>query len=249
MEEVVNQNNRSKRELLMERLAKKYPDKDFSDDESFFGQISDDYDASDEELNGYKERETAFVNFLNADPRSASFMVDWKDGKNPLVALIERFGEEDFRDALDDPALREQLSEANQKFIERVAKEKELEEEYNSNITETLANLDKLQEEEGLSDEEIAEVMEFLSNIVKDGIVGKFTPESMAMARKALRHDENVAVASEEGEIRGRNAKIEEKLRKKGAGDGLPHLDGKNSVKEKSDKKPQTIFDIARQAR
>lgn len=249
MEEVVNQDNRSKRELLMERLAKKYPDKDFSDDESIFGQISDDYDASDEELNGYKEREGKFADLLNSDPRSASFLVDWKEGKNPLIALIERFGEEDFRDALDDPALREQLSEANQKFVERVAKEKELEEEYNSNITETLANLDKLQEKEGLADEEIAETMQFLANVVKDGIVGKFTLESIEMARKALHHDENVAVASEEGEVRGRNAKIEEKLRKKAAGDGLPHLDGKNGAKEKSDKKPQTIFDIARQAR
>jgi hypothetical protein len=249
MEEVVNQNNRSKRELLMERLAKKYPDKDFSDDESLFGQISDDYDASDEELNGYKEREGKFADLLTSDPRSASFLVDWKEGKNPLIALIERFGEEDFRDALDDPALREQLSEANQKFIERVAKEKELEEEYNSNITETLDYLDKLQEEDGLSDEEIAETVQFLANIVKDGIVGKFTPESIEMARKALHHDENVAVASEEGEVRGRNAKIEEKLRKKGAGDGLPHLDGKNGVKEKEHKRPQTIFDEARLAR
>lgn len=249
MEDVVNQDNRSKRELLQERLAKKYPDKDFSDDDSFFGQISDDYDASDEELNGYKEREGKFADLLTSDPRSASFLVDWKNGKNPLVALIERFGEEDFREALDDPALREQLSEANQKFVERVAKEKDLEEEYNANLAETLAYLDKLQEEEGLSDEEIAETVQFLANIVKDGIVGKFTPESIEMARKALHHDENVAVASEEGEVRGRNAKIEEKLRKKGAGDGLPHLDGKNGVKEKNDKKPQTIFDIARQAR
>ncbi|MFC2812204.1 MAG: hypothetical protein ACFN4S_00075 [Prevotella conceptionensis] len=249
MEEVVNQDNRSKRDLLMERLAKKYPDKDFSDDENLFGQISDDYDANDEELNGYKEREGKFADLLNSDPRSASFLVDWKNGKNPLIALIERFGEEDFRDALDDPALREQLSEANQKFVERVAKEKELEEEYNSNITETLAYLDKLQEEDGLSDEEIAEIVQFLANIVKDGIVGKFTPESIEMARKALHHDENVAVASEEGEVRGRNAKIEEKLRKKGAGDGLPHLDGKNGVKEKEHKRPQTIFDEARLAR
>lgn len=249
MEEVVNQDNRSKRELLMERLAKKYPDKDFSDDESLFGQISDDYDASDEELNGYKEREGKFADLLTSDPRSASFLVDWKDGKNPLIALIERFGEEDFRDALDDPALREQLSEANQKFVERVAKEKELEEEYNANLTETLAYLDKLQEEDGLSDEEIAETVQFLANIVKDGIVGKFTPESIEMARKALHHDENVAVASEEGEVRGRNAKIEEKLRKKGAGDGLPHLDGKNGVKKEEGKRPQTVFDIARLAR
>lgn len=233
----------------MERLAKKYPDKDFSDDESLFGQISDDYDASDEELNGYKEREGKFADLLTSDPRSASFLVDWKEGKNPLIALIERFGEEDFRDALDDPALREQLSEANQKFIERVAKEKELEEEYNSNITETLDYLDKLQEEDGLSDEEIAETVQFLANIVKDGIVGKFTPESIEMARKALHHDENVAVASEEGEVRGRNAKIEEKLRKKGAGDGLPHLDGKNGVKKEEGKRPQTVFDIARLAR
>lgn len=249
MEEVVNQGNKSRRELLQERLTKKYPDKDFSDEESFYGQISDDYDASEKELNAYKENERKFADMFASDRRSASFMVDWMNGKNPIVAMIERFGEEDFRDALEDPEMREKLSEANQQYVERVAKEKELEEEYNSNLTDTLANLDKLQEEEGLTDEDVAEVMEFLSNIVRDGIVGKFSLESMAMARKALHHDENVAIASEEGEVRGRNSKIEEKLRKRSAGDGLPHLDGKNDTAPKREKQPATIFDQARLAR
>lgn len=38
---------KSKRDLAMERIKAKYPDKSFDDDEAFFGQINDDYDDYD----------------------------------------------------------------------------------------------------------------------------------------------------------------------------------------------------------
>ena len=38
---------KSKRDLFGERLKKKYPDRDYADDEALFGQINDDYDQYD----------------------------------------------------------------------------------------------------------------------------------------------------------------------------------------------------------
>lgn len=64
---------------------------------------------------------------------------------------------------------------------------------------------------------------------MKDGILGKFTRESIDMAFKAINHDANVEDAAHEGEVRGRNAKIEEKLKKASHGDGTANLNGKNS--------------------
>ena len=48
------------------------------------------------------------------------------------------------------------------------------------------------------------------------------------MAFRAINHDSDVAVAAREGEVKGRNTRIEEKLRKKQRSDGTANLDGKN---------------------
>ena len=44
MAEVDNKQVKSKRQSMTERLQSRYPEKDFSDEESFFCQIYDDYD-------------------------------------------------------------------------------------------------------------------------------------------------------------------------------------------------------------
>ena len=227
MAETDIQQVKSKKELLNERLKNKYPDKDFEDEEALYGQISDDYDSYDNQISGYQDREKKFTDMFTADPRSAHFLTSWSNGDDPVVTLVRQFGT-DIKDAIDDPERLEQIAEANKEYVERVAREKELEGEYQTNLQESLQYLDTFQEENGLSDDEVDDVMEYLLGIVKDGIMGKFSPESIDMARKALNHDVDVEEASNEGEVRGKNAKISEQLRKKSKGDGLASLDGKN---------------------
>ena len=118
---------KSRRDTALERLKARYPDKSFDDDESMYGQMLDDYDAGVQELNGYKEREKAFSDLFTSDPRSAKFLTDWKNGKNPAVALVEMFGD-DFVDELKDPDKQAELAQASKDFAERVAKEKEYDE-------------------------------------------------------------------------------------------------------------------------
>jgi type I site-specific restriction endonuclease len=223
-----NNQVKSKRDLVRERVQKRYPDKDFSDDEAFYGQLNDDFDALDKELSGYKEREKAFSDMFTSDPRSASFITDWRKGEDPTIGLIRRFGPE-IKDAIDDPDMQEKIAEANKEYVDRVAASKKLDEEYQKNIAETLSYLSKMQEEKGLPDDKIDNVMEFLVGIVHDGIVGKFSPETIHMAMKALNHDTDVEDADRAGEVRGRNAKINETLRKGRKGDNMPQLDGQNN--------------------
>ena len=218
---------KSNRERYTERLKTKYPDKEFADDEALFGQINDDYDSYDNELSGYKEREKALTDLFSSNPRSAAFLTDWRKGEDPIIGMIRKFGD-DFKAALEDPEKQEALAAANKEFAERISQEKEYEEEYQKNITETLSTLEKIQNEEGLSEEDIDRAMDFLMNILRDGIMGKFTKESILMALKALHHDSDVEQASQEGEVRGRNTKIEEKLRKGNKSDGTANLGSKN---------------------
>lgn len=241
-----NKQVKTNRERYNERLKAKYPDKEFTDDEAVFGQINEDYEHYDQELAGYQEREKSLSDLFSSNPRSAAFLTDWRKGEDPIVGLIKKYGD-DIKAALEDPEKQEALAAASKEYAERVAQEKDFEEQYQKNISESLTTIETLQEEEGIDDTEIDNIMEFLIGIMKDAILGKFSKESILMARKALNHDADVAIADHEGEVRGKNTKIKENLRKSKQGDGMPMLNGQNGgVSER--RKPKTMFDYANEA-
>ena len=133
MEVTNNQEVKSKRDSMLERLKGKYPDKEFADDEAVYGQISDDYDDYDNQLSNYRDHEEKLTNMFNADPRSAQFLSNWSHGENPAVALVRMYGE-DIKEAMDDPERLETIAQANKEYVDRVAKNKELEEQYQQNL-------------------------------------------------------------------------------------------------------------------
>lgn len=242
-----NNEVKSRRDQQLERLRKKYPEKKFEDDEEIYGQISDDYDQYEQELDGYKGREKTLSDMFAADPRSAQFLTDMHNGNDPVLGLVRNFGVE-IKDVLDDPEMQDKIAEANKEYVERVAKSKKLDEEYNSNIETTLDTLREFQTERGISDEQIDRVVEFLLGVVRDGVMGRFSPETLDMACKALNYDADVASAVEEGEVAGRNAKITENLRKSNKGDGTMPLGGKNGQGASAARKQQSMFDLANEA-
>lgn len=222
-----NEAVKSKREKALERLRVKYPEEQFDDDEQIFGRINDDYDQYDSAIAACKEREGKFSDMFTSDPRSARLMMDWKDGDDPAIALLRLYGE-DIKDAIDDPEKQEAIAEANKEYMERVAKEKQYEEEYTANLIESLKNLETAQQELGLSDEQVDDSMSWLIAVAKDAMMGKFSPETIKMAIKAQNYDNDIEQAGVEGELRGKNTKIKETLRKPTKGDGTPQLAGKN---------------------
>lgn len=238
---------KSRRDQHLERLRKKYPEKKFEDDEEIYGQISDDYDNYEAELERYRARDKSLSDMFAADPRSAQFLTDMHNGIDPVIGLVRNFGVE-IKDVLDDPEMQDKIAEANKDYVERVAKSKKLDEEYEKNMGTTLETLRQFQSERGMSDEQIDKLYELLLGIVRDGVMGKFSTETLDMASKALNYDADVATAGEEGEIAGRNAKIVEKLRKSKKGDGTAPIGGKNGQGAAPTRKEQSMFDLAKEA-
>lgn len=230
-----NQPVTKKRDIALNRMKSKYPDKNFEDEEAIFGQINDDYDEYDKQIadrdsqiEEYKGREKTFSDMFSADPRSAKFLSDWKQGGDPELAFIRKFGT-DIVDIINDPERQEEVAEANKEYAARVLEEKGYEEEYSANIAKSIENMDALVKD-GKTDEEVDAAFGLLLDIVRNGLRGIFTPEAFKMAFKAISHDADVETASQDGEVRGRNAKIDEKLRKEKKGDGTEPLGGKNGA-------------------
>lgn len=242
-----NNGVKSRRDQQLERMRKKYPDKKFEDDEEIYGQIYDDYDQYEQDLNGYKDREKAMSDMFAADPRSAQFLADMHNGQDPFVGLVKNFGV-NIEDVLHDPKMQEQIAEANKEYVERVAKSRKLDEEYEKNMDASLETLRQFQEERGMSDDQIDAVVDAVLTVVRDGVMGKFSKETLAMFVNAINHDSDVASASEEGRVAGRNDKIVEGLRKRAKGDGTAPLNGKNGGAPKN-KRNMDIFDFANAAK
>ncbi len=237
----------TKRQQALERLKKRYPDDSFDNDEAIYGRMMDDYDNGEKELNEYKGREKALSDLFTSDPRSAQFLTEWRNGKNPAIALVEMFGD-DFVEELKDPKKQEELANASKAFAERVAKEKEYDEIYAKNIEESREMLEQLQKDEGIDDDDINRAMEFLAGITTDGILGKVSKESVLMALNALDHDNDVDIARQEGVVQGKNTRINERLRKRENNDGTASLNGQNGISSRQRKGRGSIFDLAREA-
>lgn len=239
---------KTKKELFMERLRTKYPEQNFDDEEMLYGRISDDYDENEKSIAGYKERESKMSDLFNKDKRNARFLTDMAKGKDPWIGVIERMGIEGITEVMNDPAKQEAYAEANKKYLEKVAEEDKLEEEYKANFAESMALLEKIQQERGLGDETIDAAYELIQKIANEAIMGKFTQETVDMALKAITRDADVSNARQEGAISGRNAKIEEQLRRKQSGDGLPAMTGANGTSGGS-RENKSVFDLAGEAR
>lgn len=233
------------RSRLQTRLREKYPDEEYADDEAFYSRLADDYDDISTRLAARDEERDRLSKMMKADPRTANLISSMFRGEDPVSALVRQYGIE-IRDIIDDPAMQDKIAEANKEYMERVAKSDELEDEYNSNLDESIRNAAELQEEMGLDDATLDKAFALLMTITNDAVVGKVSKDTLRMALKSISYDADVAKAGATGEIRGRNANIKAQLRKPTEGDGTVALNG---APGNASPRSNSIFDIAAMAR
>ena len=216
------------RSRVYDRIKGRYPDIDAEDEEIVMGRINDDYDDYDKRISEYEGRERELSDLFARDPQSATFLSVWSKGGDPVMELISRYGAE-LRDALDDPDRQEELAERNKEYLDRIRKGEELEKAYQENIDDTLDRLNAMEDSGEMDGDKADEIFRVLIGIVNDGVVGKFSDETIRLIGKGLGYDMAVSEAYEEGTVKGKNEKIVERLRKKEATDGTPHLAGGGS--------------------
>lgn len=243
-----NEDVKGKRELFLAKLKEKYPDKEYEDEEQLFGQIYDDYDEYDNDINKYREQQKVITDMFSKDPRNAQFFVDMKNGKDPFVLMIQRVGIDGVKDLLEDPDKAEEFSKANADYLARVAKSEELQNQWEENSKASLEMVKAKQDELGLTDEQVDSAWNFIRSIQDDGVIGVVRPEVFDMALKAINYEQDMLNAEEQGEIRGKNYKAEAMLRKPNNGDGVSHLSGANNKPTRGNKN-NSIFELADGAR
>ena len=219
MENPVNEPVKGKRDLYLESLKSRYPDKSFDSDDEIFGQAIEDNENNERELKGFREREKGLSDMFAKDPRVARYFSGIRKGESPDIMLVRLYGK-DIVDAANDPAKMEEIAAANKEYIDRLAEEQGLEQAYAENSAKSLEALAA----SGIPDDDIDKALEHLAKMSLDFVKGQISVDDVQMILKAINHDADVEDATREGEVKGRNTRIVEKLRKQKAGDGLPNI-------------------------
>lgn len=203
----------SKKQSFLERQRQRFPDMNLEDEEALFAKINEDYDSYDARLKANDEENARIADLFNRDSRSTAFLLDWRDGKDPVIALIEKFGD-DFREALDNPEMLEKFAEANKKHNEKLLLSEKLNKESEENLDASLDALDEAQKESEVDDEVAKSAFELYNAVINDGIINKVSKETWGLFIKAVCYDQAVADAAHEGEVRGRNSTIDMQKKK-----------------------------------
>lgn len=199
---------KSKRNLYMEGFRKKHPDWAEDDEEGFYGALSDDDAAREEEMNGYKSREEELSTALSGSPLNAALFLDAANGTPIPLSILKRYPNE-VKAWMDDPENTEEIEKVFTDLADRMEKNKQLDEEAQKNLDETNALIDDMiAAGEIKDDEEANSLVEFLGKIALGLTTNHLEKDWLIAAKNAMNHDSDVEAARSEGEIAGRNAKI-----------------------------------------
>jgi len=227
-----------------EKVKARYPDTNPQSDEEW-ADLEDRYAEDVEgEISKYKDSDMTLQEVMTAYPELAMILYDIVVNKIPVrVAIIKNLSQEDLIPAEGDPdypdydsVLKEQKSKKE--------KQSSIDAEIEANELASIANLDKVAADKGLSDEQKDALLEFANNAFSE-IMMKNIPESIWDAfHKAMSYDKDVEMAKQEGELKGRNTAIE--LKKAAAeqkmDDGIPAIGKGSGVQEAKPSRAQEIF-------
>lgn len=241
------------REQMLARAGKRYPDRRFAGQVGEDGvEGTDDLEqaildmlAEDEQtITNYQDKSQTLAKMLREDPQVGEFVSRWVESGEPRGALVETFG-----DDLEGISTEEGRAKFQQQLTDWRARRDEarrIEEERENKWQTSLDALDAWGNENGLDNEQKAQLMAKLLDIAAAGLMLEFTDEDFEFARKAINYDADVEAARAEGVVAGRNEKIEAQRLERGTASAMaPALAGGKGIRTTPERieKPKSVWD------
>lgn len=215
------QTPKSKRDTFRESHTKRHPELNWDDEEAVYGSINDDYGNFDNQINEltesnnrYKKDQDDFIAAISSGENNGEYIDGMMNGREPLDTAIGIHGYDGLIEYLSDPETREAYIEADKRHQEKLDKQKKFEEEKAKNAEETDAAIGAAIEAGEFTMEEYNEAVNGLFDIADGITLNVCKPEWIKMWLAAKNHDADVDAARAKGELDGRNAGIEENIRK-----------------------------------
>lgn len=209
----------------LERLKKKYPDKDFADEAAAKDEFYADYDKTHSDYDALKGDNAKILEILQDNPEFAQVFALVKDGMPLRVALARVIDFDAVRPQEGDPDYEEFMKSADE-FKQRQAQIADHRRLIEENQSKSKVEIEDFFKSIGADDEEQAGFADFLQGLFDDVFNGKMGKEALKKMWQAYKYVEDVEAAQQAGEVAGRNANIETKRQKAKATDGLPDAGG-----------------------
>lgn len=211
----------SRRDAWRARYKQRYsPDAEDIDMES--DEYYDNLTRMAEDYDRLEGNERQMNDLLASNPSFGDMIRDAKEGKSFFPSLVERFGADNLRQALEDPAVAEELGKANDAYMKRTQQEAADKEAAQQNFEESALNIEQYAKEHNLTDEQVNEVLVKATDFAKDIFQGKVSPEVIDMFYKSMNYDNDIAEARETGIVQGRNENIQAQLERSAGQTELP---------------------------
>lgn len=242
----------SSREAFVARIKERHPELDDSDEEGFYSAVNADYDEDSEgleELKKFREDDARLRDIFQNDARMANIFLGMARGENVLEYLIDNFGQ-DFLDAINDPEneeARQRIAEKQKQWLERQASARDLEKQAAENLDKALDAFDAVAEEVGADEAAQEEAFKKYTEFQQRAIVNDIDEDMWRLFFNGVTHDADVEQAGIEGEVRGRNEKIRERLRNEG--EKNPMDMGGAAARSEAPRRTSSIFDLAAEAK
>lgn len=227
------------RDRLMERYSKSYPDRKFEGDNAdndLFDLTADEFDKFEEEHKSYKEKSDKLNKLFNDFPESSEiFRAMVLNKEHPFDYIIDHYGDR-LAEALESEEGKASLKKHREEKAKRDAENEEADKQFEANIAESLKALEAWGVKKKLDTNAQAEHFLKIRQALNDFADGKISEETYDLFWNGAHYANDVALAREEGEVNGRNSKIEaERLQSKTRKASAPTLGGRGGASEEDD--------------
>lgn len=214
--------NKTKKELWQENLRNKYPDRDFSNEDEFYGASMEGYDQEHDYRKKTDASNSELAQLLTENPDVAMFIGSLVNKESLPKALSY------LSDLIPLSQDDEGWEDYNRGIGERKAKEqklKEAEEAYVENVKKSAETLKEFADEMGMSEQEAIDFVSEITTTINDKLFsGNIDKDFLTKFYNLLNYDKDIELSKEAGRIEGRNEQIAAKRAKVKKSDGLPNL-------------------------
>lgn len=182
-------------------------------------------------LKSYDEANTKIIAMMEAEPVLSSIMTEVGQGRKFMNSVKSHMSELDAdipEDDSDMAAWENNAKMRESKYNEKLARQAEIA----SNEEKSMATLEAFISEKGLDDANKIKFGQLIADFLDRAYSGDITKQFLEIMYYYMNRDTELAKASEMGEIRGKNAKIEKTkfAEEDYTGDGLPDINSGGGI-------------------
>lgn len=195
------------RGVIVKRLIKHFPDRDFDNDDELFEVLAN-YDADlDERFEKLRNDQTKLARIFTSNPKMAGFISTVIEGEDPLIACVRYFGGDVLECAYDENRLM-QLRKENDAYLQRMHSFAKTEKEIEENWKMSSKSIERFKESKGMTDEEFDLFIEKVCHLCEHVFMCDFSFEVLDTLFKGINYDTDIDIAEQTGEVKGRNQRI-----------------------------------------